>query len=235
MATNNKKALFWTSYSDLMTSLFFAVLVLFVVVVVAMGTVNRQVQKAKEKLEKALEDANATNEQLNQILRLQDQFNTLTASSSLKYDEQKRMFYAKDFVGIEIFKPNEDVIKDEYLETVNKVGADIKKLIDTLKVHNRDFKYQLVIEGTAAIPYKELRAGTFNPDNMGMYELSYRRALALYNKWKGLNFRESNTEIIIAGSGFNGVNRDNIVEDNNKRFIIQIIPKIEKPAGNKQK
>ena len=35
MATNNKKALFWTSYSDLMTSLFFAVLVLFVVVVVA--------------------------------------------------------------------------------------------------------------------------------------------------------------------------------------------------------
>lgn len=235
MATNNKKALFWTSYSDLMTSLFFAVLVLFVVVVVAMGTVNRQVQEAKEKLEKALEDANATNEQLNQILRLQDQFNTLTASSSLKYDEQKRMFYAKDFVGIEIFKPNEAVIKDEYLGTVNKVGADIKKLIDTLKVHNRDFKYQLVIEGTAAIPYKELRAGTFNPDNMGMYELSYRRALALYNKWKGLNFRESNTEIIIAGSGFNGVNRDNIVEDNNKRFIIQIIPKIEKPAGNKQK
>lgn len=235
MATNNKKALFWTSYSDLMTSLFFAVLVLFVVVVVAMGTVNRQVQEAKEKLEKALEDANATNEQLNQILRLQDQFNTLTASSSLKYDEQKRMFYAKDFVGIEIFEPNEAVIKDEYLETVNKVGADIKKLIDTLKVHNRDFKYQLVIEGTAAIPYKELRAGTFNPDNMGMYELSYRRALALYNKWKGLNFRKSNTEIIIAGSGFNGVNRDNIVEDNNKRFIIQIIPKIEKPAGNKQK
>lgn len=235
MATSNKKALFWTSYSDLMTSLFFTVLVLFVVVVVAMGAVNRQVQEAKEKLEKALMKANATNEQLNQILRLQDQFNTLTESSSLKYDEQKRMFYAKDFVGIEIFKPNEDVIKDEYLETVNKVGVDIKKLLETLKVHNRDFKYQLVIEGTAAIPYKELGAGTFNPDNMGMYELSYRRALALYNKWKDLNFRESNTEIIIAGSGFNGVNRDNNVEDNNKRFIIQIIPKIEKPAENLKK
>lgn len=129
MATNNKKALFWTSYSDLMTSLFFAVLVLFVVVVVAMGAVNRQVQEAKEKLEKALIDANATNEQLNQILRLQDQFNTLTTSSSLKYDEQKRMFYAKDFVGIEIFEPNKDIIKDEYVETVNRVGKDIKELI----------------------------------------------------------------------------------------------------------
>ncbi len=235
MATNNKKALFWTSYSDLMTSLFFAVLVLFVVVVVAMGAVNRQVQEAKEKLEKALIDANATNEQLNQILRLQDQFNTLTKSSSLKYDEQKRMFYAKDFVGIEIFEPNKDIIKDEYVETVNRVGKDIKELIESLKANNKDFKYQLVIEGTAAIPYRELKAGAFNPDNVGMYELSYRRALALYNKWKHLNFRESNTEIIIAGSGFNGINRDKIVEDNNKRFVIQIIPKIEKPTENKKK
>ena len=235
MATINKKALFWTSYSDLMTSLFFAVLVLFVVVVVAMGAVNRQVQEAKEKLEKALIDANATNEQLNQILRLQDQFNTLTTSSSLKYDEQKRMFYVKDFVGIEIFEPNKDIIKDEYVETVNRVGKDIKELIESLKANNKDFKYQLVIEGTAAIPYRELKAGTFNPDNVGMYELSYRRALALYNKWKHLNFRESNTEIIIAGSGFNGINRDKIVEDNNKRFVIQIIPMIEKPAENKKK
>ena len=235
MATINKKALFWTSYSDLMTSLFFAVLVLFVVVVVAMGAVNRQVQEAKEKLEKALIDANATNEQLNQILRLQDQFNTLTTSSSLKYDEQKRMFYVKDFVGIDIFEPNKDIIKDEYVETVNRVGKDIKELIESLKANNKDFKYQLVIEGTAAIPYRELKAGTFNPDNVGMYELSYRRALALYNKWKHLNFRESNTEIIIAGSGFNGINRDKIVEDNNKRFVIQIIPMIEKPAENKKK
>ena len=143
MAENNKKTLFWTSYSDLMTSLFFTVLVLFVVVIVAMGAANRQMgaanklaQEAKKNLEKALEDANATNEQLNQILRLQDQFNTLTSSSSLQYDEQKRMFYAKDFVGIEIFKPNEDIIKEEYIETVNRVGTDIKQLIESIKTNN---------------------------------------------------------------------------------------------------
>lgn len=64
-----------------------------------------------------------------------------------------------------------------------------------------------------------------------MYWLSYKRALALYNKWRsqGLNLRDYNTEIIIAGSGFNGINRDNRVEDNNKRFIIQIIPKVSRP------
>ena len=227
MASNNKKALFWTSYSDLMTSLFFAMLVLFVVVVVAMGAANR-------KTKKALQKANVTIEQQNQILRLQDQFNTLTASSSLKYDEEKRMFYAKDFVGIEIFKPNEDVIKDEYLETVDSVGSDIKRLIESLNANNSEFKYQLVIEGTAAIPYRELRAGTYNPDNIAMYELSYHRSLALYNRWKHLNFRESNTEIIIAGSGFNGNNRDKKVEDNNKRFVIQIIPKIDKPNAKNE-
>ena len=222
MATNNKKALFWTSYSDLMTSMFFAMLVLFVVVVVAMGTVNRQLQDALTK-------ANVTIEQQNQILRLQDQFNTLTASSSLDYDSIGRKFYAKDFVGIEIFEPNKDIIKHEYLDTVDKVGQDILNLIESLKKNNREFKYQLVIEGTAAIPFKELKAGTFNPDNVEMYNLSYRRALALYYRWRNLKFRESNTEIIIAGSGYNGVNRDTKNEDNNKRFVIQIIPKIDKP------
>ena len=229
MAENNKKALFWTSYSDLMTSLFFAILVLFVVIIVAMGAANKQLEEANEQLEKALKRAEATNEQLNQILRLQDQFKTLSMSSSLQYDEQKRAFYARDFVGIEIFNPNDDVIKEEYLETVKKVGEDLKQLIDSLKANNKDYKYLLVIEGTAAIPYKALIDKTFNPDHKGMYELSYRRALALYNEWKHLNFRESNTEIIIAGSGFNGKNRDEIVEDNNKRFVIQIIPKIDKP------
>ena len=37
MAKGNKKSLFWTSYSDLMTSLFFTLLVLFVVAIIAMG------------------------------------------------------------------------------------------------------------------------------------------------------------------------------------------------------
>jgi membrane-anchored protein YejM (alkaline phosphatase superfamily) len=222
--SGNKKSLFWTSYSDLMTSLFFAMLVLFVVVVVAMGSVNKQ-------LKEALNRAEITIEQQNQILRLQEQFQTLAGSTSLDYDEEKRMFYAKDFVGIEIFQPNEAEIKQKYINKVDEVGADIKNIIDSLNKANSNFKYQLVIEGTAAIPYKELRAGTYNKDNYDMYLLSYRRALALYKRWQHLNFRESNTEIIIAGSGFNGINRDKVLEDNNKRFVIQIIPKIDRPTG----
>lgn len=226
---SNKKALFWTSYADLMTSMFFAMLVLFVVFVVAMGSANRRIQELLDISEVENDSIKASNTQLQQIIKLNEQFETLTESSSLNYDTDKKMFYAKDLVGIEIFEPNDDNIKHEHLATVDKVGRDIKKLITSLKEKNSDIKYMLVIEGTAAIPYEQLRAGTYNSDNQGMYLLSYRRALALYNRWKDLGFRDGTTEIIIAGSGFNGINRDKRIEDNNKRFVIQIIPKVGKP------
>lgn len=219
----NRKALFWTSYSDLMTSLFFAMLVLFVVVVIAMGQTNII-------LRELLNNTTAEKEQLERITHLKDQFQSLTESGSLEYDEEKCMFYVKDFVGIEIFEPNQDIIKPEYISSVDKVGKEIKGIINALNYNNGNFKFQLVIEGTAAIPYRELVAKTYNPDNKEMYLLSYKRALALYERWKYLKFRESNTEVIISGSGFNGINRDKLVEDNNKRFVIQIIPKIDRPS-----
>lgn len=235
MSNSNKKSLFWTSFSDLMTSMFFAMLVLFVVVVVAMGAANRNLQQTIIELEEAKKRAEATAEQLTQITQLSEQFETLTTSSSLGYDADKRMFYAKDFVGIEIFHSNTDTIKNEYLETVTNVGNDLQNILKQLNSNNKNFKYLLVIEGTAAIPWEQKISGTYNPDSPAMYDLSYRRALALYNKWKHLNLRRYNTEIIIAGSGFNGINRDNINEDNNKRFIIQIIPKIDKPSDSPKK
>ena len=113
MSNSNKKSLFWTSFSDLMTSMFFAMLVLFVVVVVAMGAANRNLQQTIIELEEAKKRAEATAEQLTQITQLSKQFETLTTSSSLGYDADKRMFYAKDFVGIEIFHSNTDTIKNE--------------------------------------------------------------------------------------------------------------------------
>lgn len=229
--SGNKKSLFWTSYSDLMTSLFFAMLVLFVVVVVAMGSANLKVQELNKQLTESLEKANVTIEQQRQVLKLQEQFQTLTTSTSLDYDTEKRMFYVPQFQGVEIFESNKAIIKEDFIPTVDKVGNDIKKVIDNLTRDNKNFKYQLVIEGTAAIPFKELRAHSYNADNAEMYELSYRRALALYNRWKNLGLRNGNTEVIIAGSGFNGINRDSENEDNNKRFVIQIIPKIDKPSN----
>ena len=130
----------------------------------------------------------------------------------------------------EIFYPNDDKIKEQYITVVDSVGNDLLRIMQSLN-QNKDYNYQMVIEGNAAIKWENLQSGNYNADDVGMYHLSYRRALALYLHWKskGIDFRKYNTEIIIAGSGFNGINRDEKVEDYNKRFIIQIIPKINRP------
>lgn len=232
MSRRRKESFFWTSYSDLMTSMFFVMLVLFVLCMVSAHLSTIELRKTKDDLEKALLEANAKRAQLEQILQLQAQFKELSQSTALEYVEEKKMFVAKDFVGIEIFRSNEDVIKDEYLTTVDTVGQQLQRLVRTLHEKNPEIQFQLVIEGTAAIKYSDLKSNTYNADDIAVYNLSFNRALALYNRWrsKGVNLRHYNTEILLAGSGFNGDNRDLKVEDNNKRFVIQIIPKVSRPA-----
>ena len=100
----------------------------------------------------------------------------------------------------------------------------------TLNSSNPDYSYLLVIEGYSA------NDGTMSQDRTYNYKLSYDRALALYNRWRNegqINLRKYNTEILICGSGLNGINRDSKVEANNKRFVIQILPKIRKFEGTK--
>ncbi len=235
MAKAKQKDPFWTSYSDLMTSLFFVMLVLFIICLVKVGGMNGELIKKTEQLEKALQEANADKEDLENILALEEQFHILSQSSSLEYDSIKKMFYVKDFQEKEIFCPNSDSIKQKYYGIVDTVGHDILKMLKELN-QNKAFNYQMVIEGNAAIKWQNLQSGNYNPDDVSMYRLSYNRALALYLYWKRrhIDFRQYNTEVIIAGSGFNGINRDNNVEDYNKRFIIQIIPKINRPKPKKE-
>jgi hypothetical protein len=70
---------------------------------------------------------------------------------------------------------------------------------------------------------------SFSKNDATGYITSYQRALAVYNLWvqNGINFRKYNVEVLLCGSGFNGLCRDD-VEENNKRFSIQIIPKVSK-------
>lgn len=222
MSKVRKQDSFWTSYADLMTSLFFVMLVLFVICMIYVG-------KANKKLGEQLSEAEDKNARYENILQLQEQFKVLSHSTSLAYDDEKKMFYAKDFVGIEIFLPDSDAIKSEYLELVDSVGSSLQHILMDLN-SKKMFNYQLVIEGTAAIPYSKKINNTYNPDATYPYELSYRRALALYRRWQKYHLRDYNTEIIISGSGFNGINRDQEKEDNNKRFVIQIIPKVQRPS-----
>lgn len=234
MAKAKQKDPFWTSYSDLMTSLFFVMLVLFIICLVKVGGINKKLRGVTAGQGELIDSLNATNTQLKNILQLEEQFKVLSQSSSLEYDSVKKMFYARDFQDKEIFVEHNSQIKPKYYSIVDSVGFDILHILQSLD-QNQAFKYQMVIEGYAAIEYQNLICGNYNPDNVYPYRLSYDRALALYLYWKeekNIDFRKYNTEVIIAGSGFNGINRDDKVEENNKRFVIQIIPKINRPKVN---
>ena len=234
--------LFWISYSDLMTSLFFVMLVLFAVVtarylkansedlvskVEKLAAENRRLKDEKGKLEGELSDALATLEQQKRIIDIDKQFKPLKESESFVYDEKANKYVAKDFIGVEIFDPNKSAILSDYLPKTEAIGKEVESMLKKLHRDNPDLGYVLVIEGNAANSWDK----KYNKDDNYGYTLSYGRALAVYKHWlrKGIDLRKYNTEILIAGSGFNGLYRDK-VEDNNKRFTIQIIPKI-RPAS----
>lgn len=204
---------FWLSYSDLMTSLFFIMLVLFVVCLVMTKISHGNLVGKIEYYER--------------ILQLENQFKELSASNTLSYNDDNKTFVAKDLIGIEIFKPDSAVIKKEYLDIVDKVGQDLESLLIKLKNVNPDFSYLLVIEGYSANNGRK----SMSSDRAYNYKLSFERALALYNRWRihgKIDLRKYNTEILICGSGLNGINRDKANEENNKRFVIQILPKISR-------
>lgn len=214
---------FWVSYSDLMTSLFFIMLVLFVVTVghlkVKQGelmTLTGILQQEKDSL---LVDSKAKD----QLLQLDKQFEPLLMDGCFEKIGDKYVY--KDLLGVEIFKPNEVTIKEEYVQKTIDAGKKLESFLADLYCKDKGVKYLLVIEGNMARSYAH--PGNTPEDSQWGYETSYQRALAVYQLWRryNINLRRYNTEIMICGSGFNGQDRDSN-ENNNKRFVIQIIPKV---------
>lgn len=199
---NKKESFFWTSYSDLMTSLFFVMMVLFVLVIVL--------------LHKRME---ATETQLQEIKKVEESTKDLSKGYFFKY----RPEYKKYVLNIQVRYPAgksdlNDITasdKDIQLEKLAKAGEEIQ---DFLKKHSEN-QYVLIIEGQAS------------KDNyLFNYELSYQRALALMRYWiedKGITFG-NNCEILISGSGDGRLDTHSMresVETENQRFLIHILPK----------
>ena len=255
MRKRRKIDLFWASYADLMTSLFFVMLILFVVSIVIINiTTDNAAEKIKsyegqlsllEKENRGLKSELTTNEErigilqdtiasfrvreedYQKLLNLEDTFKSLSTNGSLRYDEQHRTFIAKDFEGIEIFDSQKANISKKYLSTVDKVGEDLESLLVELNKESRGLvSYLLIIEGNTANTWDH----KYDVNNEASYLLSFQRAMSLYKRWlsKGINLRQYNTEIQICGSGMNGINRDTENEENNKRFVIPIIPKVSR-------
>jgi hypothetical protein len=197
--------MFWTSYADLMTSLFFIMLVLLVLTIAMM--------KRQQK---------TTEEQLKRIVEIQNSVKELD-TTYFQYQEEHKRYKLKIDVN---FKSNSFAITDIPLQLrldLLNAGRKIYAKMRVLTVQNNDVNYLFIIEGNA----QKYRNNYLQAPNNG-YILSYKRSLSLVNYWKqnGLNFSTfKNCEILIVGSGYYGKSRE-INESENRKFTIQITPKI---------
>lgn len=200
MKTQNS-GFFWPSFSDLMMSLFFIMLVLYVLTYLKLTNQQR-----------------ATQEQLNKITEIQAAVKALP-DEFFAYDSVYKRFSLVQNIE---FERGKDVIQGQDVQYLTRVGRSISNLIDTLKTKyvGQDIKYVVIIEGMASKDNY--------PDN---YTLSYRRALAVQNLWNQQNIRfdQSVCEVQVAGSGIGGIGRFPPAEETkNQRILIQIVPKIGK-------
>lgn len=201
MSKLKKESFFWTSYSDLMTSLFFIMLVLFILVIVLLrNRISEQSYKLNEY------------EKIEEIKKSINNIDT----TYFDYNEKYKKHILKIKASFSADKFTDKDIDESTKESLVKAGHIIKNFIDTISLKDNKIQYLLIIEGQAS---KDNASDTHN------YELSYKRAYTLKKIWD-LNkiLFNKNCEVLISGSGTGGTMRDD-EESLNQRFIIHIIPK----------
>lgn len=199
-----KESFFWTSYADLMTSLFFVMLVLFVLTIVLLNKKMIEIKKNEE----------ATKEQIKKIQEIEQATKDID-STYFEYNESHKKHILKVNVNFPTGIANINSIDENTQKKLIEAGRVVQNLIEQ-KTKEYGIQYLLVIEGQAS------------KDNWGEennYKLSYERALSLRNFWKDnrLDFG-NNCEVLISGTGTGGVMRERD-EKRNQRFLIHIIPK----------
>lgn len=210
MADKKSKSYFWTSYADMMTSLFFVMLMLFVVAVVQLNQKNIEVNMEKENLQAKLEKA--------------QEIEDATKDLDHTYFEYIND-YKKHKLRVDVHFPvgQSDIgqyVSEETKEVLLAAGDSARAFIRRTTEKYPGIQYILIIEGQAS------------RDNYGRnYELSYERALALKCFWEnnGIAFTAKNCEVLICGSGDGTQSGTGLMrepdEQLNQRFLIHILPK----------
>jgi len=199
-----RESYFWTSYSDLMTSLFFVMLVLFVLASAMLKNKIDEVKRDKEATEKEITKIREIEESIEAIDPQYFEYNSTHKKHILKINVQ----FQKNSHNIS------DIPAEQQAELI-KAGESISSF---LNASSDDVRYLLIIEGQSS--------KDFYPGND---VLSYNRANALKHFWQKHNIDFGNKcEVIVSGSGQDGVMRslpDDAWNEKNQRFLIHIIPK----------
>ena len=221
MRRNNNKESFWPSYVDIVTTLFAIMVVLFAVSYSRFRVQENDLRKLATKYQ----EIKSIYEMVEKIDTSYFEFNREYVKHIFKIQVkyQSREFSLRKLEADRYNRIEADSLRDRIIEA----GRVIQATIDSLKQSEsakQDIKYLVVIEGQASrIPFNESEWKNNNT-------LSYLRALHLHQFWKDeANIDFSNMEkceLVISGSGEEGVPRDTIDDANNQRFLIHIVPVI---------
>ena len=210
---------FWPSYSDLMTSLFFLMLVMFVLTIISLRNTILEAERLRQVSEEQLRNVQQIQEAVNQLPVDYFEEDTTNKRWILKKTYSPN-FRAADF-DIRVLNDTTRLIEVGY--SLMGVIKQLNNMKEDPKYKDMDITYLVVIEGMAS------KDSYYDND-----ALSYKRALSLYYLWKrnDISFEKSQCEVQISGSGIRGRGRFNddgeSPEDEvkNQRIIIQIVPKI---------
>lgn len=226
------ESFFWTSFADLMTSLFFIVLVLYVLTYIMLKKKEKELVNTVADLKHKLEVYELVEQNLKPLkqdtllFRYEENYKRFTLAFDMNFALGKSQIQRGDL-------NNYDVTATK----IESVGKQLQKTIDNLaknKAENpamNNVSYLVIISGYAS----HLLSGSQVSD----YDLSYQRAYNLWGYWQsiGIDFEANKykglIDLQIAGNGWGGVGRferdpENFManETKNQRFIIQIVPKI---------
>lgn len=217
----HKSDFFWPSFTDLMTSLFFIMLVLYVLTFIQLNNKNRVLEN-QLKIIKTVQANLAPLKRDKQLFTYEEKYNRFKLAFDVKFNTDR----------FSILSDNDLIYPNETRSKILEAGRKLKAVINKLKLDKEKdstlnkVSYILVISGYAS---KDYNPNTLNHN----YELSYFRALSLWSYWKdnGIDFESPDyrnlIDLQIAGNGWGGVGRlPKNQETDNQRFLIQIFPKI---------
>ena len=224
-----KKNFFWISYTDLMTSLFFIMMVLFVITVSILKERTEVLEGEIEILETVSKNIEKLKE--NKLFLYNSIYKRYTLDFSVEFINDSSSISTGSLLDF-----------DSTVKNLGDVGKELKTIIDRLSelkdndASYRNISYLIIISGSAS---------NIGPKDHN-YFLSYNRAYNLYKFWrdeKGIDFdAEEYHDLIdfqIAGNGIGGVGREkpengNTYTTKNQRFIINVVPKIGEYSKTKK-
>ena len=211
-----KESFFWTSYSDLMTSLFIIMLVLFVLVIVLLHKRMEATIMEKEQIEKVLED----------IKKVEASTRDLEGEY-FSYNKEYEKFILNIDCQFPVREYDISLLDESTRAKLMDAGQQVK---DFLERHSTN-QYLVIVEGQASANSEAWTEYNYN--------LSFQRALSLIKFWAtnpNVKFSDKNCELQIAGSGDGRLSAKTMresINEKNQRFLIYIIPKniINKDIG----